>query len=150
MIALALDVAIAILLAITLIGGYRLYKKLQLFRTDAQAFEPLIQSLDQAAKRAEKVLGDLRQIADDVSGKLAAETDNTQRLVDELDFMTKRADQLADKLDNAITSARQQEKKQTNTKPTVSTDSPSEVLEVQRQQQRRRAPDLEKRLKTLR
>lgn len=150
MVSLFLDLAIVVLLIMTLGGGYRFHKRLQTFRIDTQEFEPLIHALDNAAKRAEAVLGDLRQIAENVGAKLSTEADNTQRLVDELDFMTKRADQLADKLDGAISNARHQEVKQPAAAPIVTPVSPGEVLTTASQDQRRRAPDLEKRLKNLR
>lgn len=148
MIALALDLAIVALLVITLVAGCRLHRKLQIFRTDTKEFEPLIHALDHAARRAEAVLSDLRKIAEDVGAKLSEESNNTQRLLDELDFMTKRADQLADKLDTGISHARGQKEKAAA--PITMIDSPSEILATIPQDQRRRAPDLEKRLKTLR
>lgn len=128
MVSLILDAAIIVLLIITLVAGYRLHKRLRIFRADTEEFEPLIHALDNAAKRAETVLADLRQIAEDVGVKLTAEAGNTQRLLDELDFMTKRADQLADKLDNTISGTRHQETRQQSAAPVVTSNSPSEVL----------------------
>lgn len=150
MISLMLDGAIIILLITTLVAGYRLHQRLRIFRADTEEFEPLIQNLDNAAKRAGAVLVDLRQIAEDVGAKLNTEAGNTQRLLDELDFMTKRADQLAGKLEDTISGARKQEARQQPPVPVADTRQPSEVLAAAPQEQRRRAPDLEKRLKTLR
>lgn len=150
MISLFLDLAIVALLIMTLVGGYRFHRKLQTFQTDAKEFEPLIHALDQAAKRAEAVLGNLRQIAEDVGAKLTSEADNTQRMLDELDFMTKRADQLAEKLDGAISSARPRADKEPPKAPVAETVASGELVATRPSEQRRRAPDLEKRLKNLR
>lgn len=147
MLTLILDIAIIALLIVTLGAGSLLYKRLRAFRADMEEFEPLIHALDKTAKRAETVLAGLRQIAEDVGTKLAVEASSTQRLLDELDFMTKRADQLVDKLDDTISNSRRQEEKPKHAMPP---NSPSEILAAAPQEPRRRAPDLEKRLKTLR
>ena len=147
MLSLALDIAIILLLVIALAGGLRLQKQLQLFRVDRAEFEPLIQALDQTSKRAETVLAALRQVADAVGGKLNAETSNTQLMLDELGFMTKRADQLADRLEGAISAARKAEGKQPSETPVA---VPGDQHDERPQEQRRRSPDLEKRLKALR
>ena len=150
MVSLTLDIAILILLSITLGAGYRFHKRLCTFRADTEEFEPLVQALDNAARRAEAVLADLRQIAEEVGTKLTTEADNTQRLLDDLDFMTKRADQLADQLDSSISAARKQGEKQPTSAHAGASKKSSEVLTPTLQDPRRRAPDLEKRLKTLR
>ena len=144
---LVLDIAIILLLVITLIGGVRLHKQLRMFRVEREEFEPLIHALDNASKRAETVLSALRQIADDVGGKLNAEAANTQRMLDELDFMTKRADQLADRLDGAISDARKKEGRKPPEAPVNVATRQDEAPSIE---PRRRPPDLEKRLKALR
>jgi hypothetical protein len=150
MLPLILDVAIILALVATLVAGYRLHGRLRLFRAETEEFEPLIQALDHAARRAGTVLAELRRIADDVGTKLNAEAANTQRLLDELDFMTKRADQLAGKLDDTISQGRKQETRPKPVKAAAETHGPQEALAAVPGEQRRRAPDLEKRLKTLR
>lgn len=150
MISLVLDIAIIALLVITLGAGYQLHKRLKSFRIDTKEFETLIQALDNASKRAESVLGSLRQIAEDVGAKLSEDADKTQSLLDELDFMTKRADQMADTLEGAISGARKRERKPPSAPLSTQSQDSSEVLKPAAQDQRRRAPDLEKRLKTLR
>ena len=149
---LILDIAILLLLIVTLAAGYRLHKRLQVFRIETEEFEPLVQSLDKASKRAETVLADFRQVAEHVSTKLTAEADHTQRLLDELDFMTKHADQLADTLESAISGARHQKEKQPQlpAEPVSVAEHLDEAQTIAPQDQRRRAPDLEKRLKNLR
>jgi hypothetical protein len=148
MIALTLDIAIIALLLLTLGGGLRLHGALKTFRVESDEFRPVIQSLDQAAQRAESTLGGLRRMVEDGCTKLGEETSNTQRLIDELDFITKRADQLADRLDDGISQARILNKK-AETPPEASVLQPI-PSKVQVSEPRRRPPDLEQRLKQLR
>ena len=150
MVSLVLDIGILLLLIATLSGGYRLHKKLQAFQIETKEIEPLIQSLDHAAKCAEAVLADFRSVAEDLSTKLSTEANDTQRLLDDLDFMTKRADQLADTLENAISDARRQERQQLSAEPEIVTEISDMVQTTAPRDQRRRVPDLEKRLKSLR
>ena len=106
MLALTLDIMIVALLLISLGAGLRLHGALKIFRIDSNEFQPMIQSLDRATVRAEAALGGLKKMAEEAGGRLSEESKGTQRLLDELDFMTKRADQLAEKLDATISEAR--------------------------------------------
>lgn len=148
MAALSLDIAIIALLLITLGSGFRLRGALRTFRVDSHEFQPLIEALDKAADRAEAALGGLRDVTDRAQGKLGDETASAQRLLDELTFMTKRADQLAEQLDDGIGRARTL-KVPKETSP-VSPQMAVTESKAQAAGRRRRAPDLEQRLKTLR
>lgn len=149
MLPLILDIMIVALLLITLGAGVRLHRNLQAFRLGGKELQPLIDALNEAAQRAEAALGNLGQMAEGVGARLSEETSSTQRLLDELAFMTKRADQLADRLDGGISRARNHEPKPAASGSAAVSGSPSEVLATPKEQ-RRRAPDLEQRLKTLR
>lgn len=149
MLALTLDILIIVLLLISLGAGLRLHGALKIFRVDGTEFQPLIQSLDKATTRAESTLGGMRKMAEDVGGKLTEETKTTQRLLDELDFMTKRADQMAEKLNLSISDARSAERK--NDKAPTATDATNpDHVGSGKSELRRRAPDLEQRLNSLR
>ena len=149
MLALTLDILIILLLLISLGAGLRLHGALKIFRVDGTEFQPLIQSLDKATTRAETTLGGMRKMAEDVGGKLTEETKTTQRLLDELDFMTKRADQMAEKLNTSISGARSAERKAEQTPPVIDTVKPDDIG-MRSSELRRRAPDLEQRLNSLR
>ncbi|MEZ5932843.1 MAG: DUF6468 domain-containing protein [Alphaproteobacteria bacterium] len=148
MLALTLDIAIVILLLVSLGAGIRLHGALKIFRVDSNEFQPMIQALDKATSRAETALGRLRKMAEDVGGRLNEDTKTTQRLLNELDFMTKRADQLAAKLDDGIGKARSAEAKTSKVSPTSGERTVD--LDIKAQPSRRRVPDLEQRLKNLR
>lgn len=149
MLALTLDIVIVVLLLISLGAGLRLHGALKIFRVDGNEFEPLIHSLNSATSRAEAALGGMRRMAEDVGGKLTDETKTTQRLLDELDFMTKRADQLAEKLDVSISSARSAEREATKKAQKAEAARAEDANSISNQL-RRRAPDLEQRLNNLR
>lgn len=149
MLALTLDIVIVILLLVSLGAGIRLHGALKIFRVNGNEFQPMIQSLDKATTRAEAALGRLRKMAEDVGVKLKDDGKTTQRLIDELDFMTKRADQLAAKLDESISRARSVKVEPKQAPPAPHTSDAGHV-DAQLQASRRRVPDLEQRLKSLR
>ncbi len=91
----------------------------------------------------------MRKMAEDVGGKLTEETKTTQRLLDELDFMTKRADQMAEKLNLSISDARSAERKNDKKPAAIDATKPDHVASG-KSELRRRAPDLEQRLNSLR
>lgn len=149
MLALTLDILIIVLLLVSLGAGLRLHGALKIFRVDGTEFQPLIQSLDKATSRAEATLGGMRKMAEDVGGKLTEETKTTQRLLDELDFMTKRADQMAEKLNLSISGARSEERRVDKTPQAIDTAS-LDNSEIRPNELRRRPPDLAQRLNSLR
>ena len=155
MLALTLDIMIVVLLLVSLGTGLRLHGALKIFRLEGNEFQPLVQSLDKATARAEAALGNLRKMAEDVGVKLNSDTKNTQRLLDELDFMTKRADQLAEKLDDSIGKARSVKVKEAIVDP-ASGSNPTprsndvDQLGIASNRSRRSVPELEQRLKNLR
>ncbi len=148
MVALTLDIAIVVLLLITLGGGFRLHGALKTFRVESNEIQPIIGALDKAAGRAEAALGSLRQMVDDVGARMGEETATGQRLLDELDFMTKRADQLAERLDDGIARARSAGSRSQS--PKAGSAAEPQPVKAARTEPRRRPPDLEQRLKNLR
>ena len=149
MLALTLDITIVILLLISLGAGLRLHSALKIIRVEGNEFQPMIQSLDRATSRADATLGGLRKMAEDVGVKLNNEAKNTQRLINELDFMTKRADQLAEKLDDSIGKARSADNKIAKIPQTTESASISDIG-TRSNQLPRHAPELKQKLKNLR
>jgi hypothetical protein len=151
MLALTLDIAVLTLLLVVLAAGFRLRGALKSFRADSAQLQPLIDSLDKAAGRAETALFGLKQMAEGIGGQLSEEAAGAQRLIDELDFMTKRADQLAERLEGGISQARS-----TPARPAATADEwapppkPAAAVKPAAAEPRRRPPDLEQRLRNLR
>ena len=106
MLSLVVDGALLLLLLIVLGAGLRLQRSLDRLRCDDNEVKRLIDGLDAASARAASALDGLRQTADAVGERVAADLASAQRLLDELQFMTSRGDQLADRLDEQIRKGR--------------------------------------------
>lgn len=91
LIAVALQVLLAVLLMVALVFGWRLERKLKALR-DAQAgFGKAVADLDNAAQRAEQGLADLRAATDEASEYLADRIEKAKQLAAQLDDRMTRA-----------------------------------------------------------
>ncbi|MBI1686085.1 DUF6468 domain-containing protein [Caulobacter hibisci] len=91
LIAVALQVFLAVLLMVALVFGWRLERKLKALR-DAQAgFGKAVADLDNAAQRAEQGLADLRAATDEASEYLADRIEKAKFLAAQLDDRMTRA-----------------------------------------------------------
>ena len=106
MLSLVVDGALAILLLAVLGIGLRLLRSLRQLRSEDNQIERLIEALDAATERAAGALDGLRQTAEASAQRLAGELAAAQRLLDELQFLTSRGDQLADRLEEQIRKGR--------------------------------------------
>jgi len=106
MLSLVVDGALAILLLAVLGLGLRLLRSLRQLRSDDNEIGRLIDALDGATGRAAGALDGLRQTAEASAQRLAGELAAAQRLLDELQFLTSRGDQLADRLEEQIRKGR--------------------------------------------
>jgi hypothetical protein len=102
MLSLIVDGTLAILLLAALGLGLRLLRSLRQLRSDDNEIERLIAALDAATGRAAGALEGLRQTAEAAGQQLAG----AQRVLDDLQFLTSRGDQLADRLEEHIRNGR--------------------------------------------
>jgi Domain of unknown function (DUF6468) len=102
MLSLVVDGALAILLLAALGLGLRLLGSLRQLRSDDNEIARLIDALDAATERAAGALDGLRQTAEATGQRLAGELAGAQRLLDDLQFLTRRGEQLADRLEEQI------------------------------------------------
>jgi hypothetical protein len=102
MLSLVVDGALAVLLLAALGVGLRLLRSLRQLRSDDNEIERLIDALDAATERAAGALDGLRQTAEAAGQRLTGELAGAQRLLDDLQFLTSRGDQLADRLEEQI------------------------------------------------
>jgi hypothetical protein len=98
MLGLLLDGAIALGLLAVVGLGLRLKRNLASLRSGDGELERLVVALDGATERSAAALHGLKQAAATAEGRLAA----IQRLVDDLQFLTGRGEQLADRLEEQI------------------------------------------------
>lgn len=95
---LALDLAIAGLLAATVAYAWVLNRKLNALRAAKPEMEQLIARFVQATARAENGLAEIRQTAEQTSDGLRQATEQGQSIADDLVFLVERAGKLADRL----------------------------------------------------
>ena len=98
MLPLVVDGLIVLLLLTVLGRGFRLQRNLRALRHDDGELDRLIAALDHASARAQAALDGLRQTAEGTSERLAGQLTSAQRLVDDLQFLTSRGEQAADRL----------------------------------------------------
>lgn len=106
MLSLLVDGAIALLLLVALGVGLRLQASLRQLRCSDGEIRRLIEALDAATERSAGALDGLRQTTDAGAQRLAKDLARAQRLVDDLQFLTARGDQLADRLEEQIQQGR--------------------------------------------
>jgi len=104
--ALALDVAVVALLALTLPMAWRLDRMLRALRADRAALEQGADGLGEAAREAEAVLSRLRAATEQGDRQLADRMKAAALTQDDLRYLVERAESIADKLEAAVQAAR--------------------------------------------
>lgn len=102
----ALEVLLAMLLAVTLWYAIRLERRLGVLRRDNAALEALIAGFNDATARADTAILRLRSAAEDAGAQVAARIESAERLRSDLQYLTERAETLADRLDLRVREAR--------------------------------------------
>ncbi|SDH81113.1 DUF6468 domain-containing protein [Roseospirillum parvum] len=103
---LLLDVVIVALLVPTIIYAVILNNRLASLRKNRDALAKVVHSFNEATVRAESGIPRLRRAADEAAEALAARVEKAHGLRDDLAFMVERAEELADRLENALKGAR--------------------------------------------
>lgn len=102
----ALEGLLAVLLAVTLWYAVRLERRLGVLRRDSAALEALIAGFNDATARADTAILRLRSAAEDAGARVAAQVEAAERLRSDLQYLTERAETLADRLDLRVREAR--------------------------------------------
>jgi hypothetical protein len=142
MLSLLIDGAIAMLLLVALGFGLRLERRLHQLRGGDGAIRQLIEALDAATERSAAALDGLRRTAEATGQKLAGDLASAQRLLDDLQFLTARGEQLADRLEEQIQKGRPPASRPAPPAPTVPVPAAARPAE--------RTAELERALRTLR
>jgi hypothetical protein len=98
MLPLLLDGLIVVLLLVVLGRGFQLQRHLGALRQEDGELDRLIAALDRATARAQTALDGLRQTAAETGERLTGQLTSARRLVDDLQFLTSRGEQAADRL----------------------------------------------------
>ncbi len=98
----ALNVLLVVLLAATLLHAVRLQRLLGQLRGERPALDAAAAGFDEGARLAEHGLGRLRDAAEQLGGRLG----HASALRDDLELLSTRGEQLADRLDALVRAAR--------------------------------------------
>ena len=127
-----LDIVIIALLIPTIAYACSLNKSLNMLRQNQKSLAQLISALNEATFKAENSIPKLKSVTEHSSEGLKEVVDNAKELKNDLLFINERADSLADRLENVISSSRNIENK-TAAQPSTSSiadDRASAELEL--------------------
>lgn len=101
-----LEVVLVLLLAATLFHALRLERALGVLKRDRAALEELVNGFNSSTRTAEQGIDRLRAAAEGVGREIARQTALAQGLKEDLQFLTDRAERMADRLEQAVRSGR--------------------------------------------
>ncbi len=99
---IALDIFLMLLLAVAIGYGFVLNRRIGELRQDQQKLEKLAISFDNATIRAEDGVAKLRAATEDSVRSLQQSLTNGGELSDDLKFLIRRGEDLADKLEQSV------------------------------------------------
>ncbi len=115
---LIINIVIIALLIPMIIYSYNLNKSLNALRQNQKSLAQLVSALNEATFKAENSIPKLKTATEHSSEGLKEVVDSAKELKNDLLFINERADSLADRLENVISTSR-------NIKPQTSEDSKS-------------------------
>jgi len=102
-----LELALIVLLAVTLFHALRLERALGVLRRDRAALEELVAGFNASTRQAEQGIERLRAAADGSGRQIARQLDAVAALKDDLVFLMERGERLADRLDGLVRAGKQ-------------------------------------------
>lgn len=103
---LIINLIIIVLLIPMILYSYRLNKSLQVLRQNQKSLAQLVSALNEATFKAENSIPKLKTATEHSSEGLKEVVDNAKELKNDLLFINERADSLADRLENVISTSR--------------------------------------------
>lgn len=101
-----LESVLLVLLAATMFHAIRLERALGVLKRDRAALERLVAGFNASTRQAEAGIDRLRHAADGAGRQIARQVDAAAKLKDDLGFLIARGEQVADRLDSVVRSAR--------------------------------------------
>jgi cell division septum initiation protein DivIVA len=101
-----LDLVVSGLLVATITYAIRLNNRLGALRKNRDDLAKIIVSFNEATVRAESSIPKLKRAAEEAGAGLQERVEKAQSLRDDIAFMIERADAMANRLENAVRSAR--------------------------------------------
>lgn len=120
---LIINLIIIALLIPTIVYAYRLNHSLKVLRENQNSLAQLVNALNEATFKAENSIPKLKSVTEHSSEGLKEVVDSAKELKDDLLFINERADNLADRLENVISTSRTG-LKPGNENPTAAGDEP--------------------------
>ena len=124
------DIVIIALLIPTIVYAYNLNKSLNMLRQNQKSLAQLVSALNEATFKAESSIPKLKSVTEHSSEGLKEVVDNAKELKNDLLFINERADSLADRLENVISSSRNIENKTAKNAKDTAEDRASAELEL--------------------
>ena len=125
---LVINLIIIALLVPTILYAYRLNHSLKMLRQNQNSLAQLVNALNEATFKAESSIPKLKSVTEHSSEGLKEVVDNAKEIKNDLLFINERADSLADRLENVISSSRNIENQ--NNKTNIADDRASAELEL--------------------
>ena len=101
-----LDVALLLLLAVTLFHAVRLERALGVLKRDRAVLEGLVAGFNDSTRQAEAGVEHLRAATEGAGRQIARQIEQAQRLRDDLGFLSERGEKLAERLEGSVRAAR--------------------------------------------
>ncbi len=101
-----LEAALVLLLGATLFHAVRLERALGVLKRDRAVLEALVSGFNDSTRQAEIGVERLRAASEGAGRQIARQIEQSQRLKDDLHFLTERGDKLAERLEGGVRSAR--------------------------------------------
>lgn len=99
---LALDIAVGVLLVVTILYAFRLNRQLNTLRRGNTELQTLVAALGEASERAEAGVRGMRRAAQENGEALQKAIERAQTLRDELSFMIESGDAVANRIEGAL------------------------------------------------
>ncbi len=114
-----LEIALMALLGLTLLHAVRLERALGTLRRDRTALGEMVAGFDSSTRQAENGLGKLHVMTQEATQQAARTIEGAAVLKDDLTFLTKRGEHLADRLEQLIRAGRALDAGQVREQPAV-------------------------------
>ena len=101
-----LEIALIALLALTLVHAVRLERALGLLRRDRAALGEAVAGFDSSTRQAESGLGRLHAMTQEATQQATRSIEGAAALKDDLAFLAKRGEELADRLEQLVRAGR--------------------------------------------
>lgn len=103
---LIVDGVLSLLLVAAIVACVLVYKRLGTIKAGQAELKTLVDQLNSAAVEAQRSVAGLKVSADEIEGRLKLEGKKASAIADELSLMTEAGNNLADRIEQGLTSAR--------------------------------------------